>query len=420
VVSRQAVAAVLARSDLTGGERLVALSLASFAGRDNRAWPGTTAGAARAGLGRSRYLEARDALVARGLVVVESTATGRGRASVLSLRFAELGPWWEGDINVDLLEAVVGFSAARGPARLLVATMAALASADGRVEQLSMEQLCAAAGIADRTYRRARQALLASGELVLVSGAGGRGNTNVWLVRDPRCGDGAMPAQVSRRVPPPTGARPFVNSGQVRTVCDEKCPGRTGVSSAKGGQDRTLFEIPAAETPAERAAETPAANARGGREPQNPRIPEHPPSPPEGRTPPDTLVIEQTHVTERGRRRRRMVRVDLDQVRRGLRLPAPGDRADWHRIRDLLKEAVGESTFEIWLAPTELIAVDGERRLLIAVSAATAAWTTTRYGRLLAVCADRVGRGLRFASEPEVRALAVPMSRRQPQHEVAG
>ena len=42
-MSRQAIAAVLARSGLASGERLVALSLASFADRENRAWPGAPA-----------------------------------------------------------------------------------------------------------------------------------------------------------------------------------------------------------------------------------------------------------------------------------------------------------------------------------------------------------------------------------------
>jgi hypothetical protein len=43
-VSYAAVAAVLARQDLSAGERLVAWSLASFANRDQLAWPGITAG----------------------------------------------------------------------------------------------------------------------------------------------------------------------------------------------------------------------------------------------------------------------------------------------------------------------------------------------------------------------------------------
>ena len=62
-MSRQAIAAGLARGDLSAGERLVAFSLASFADRENRAWPGAPAAAARAGLRRSRYLEAREQLV---------------------------------------------------------------------------------------------------------------------------------------------------------------------------------------------------------------------------------------------------------------------------------------------------------------------------------------------------------------------
>ena len=82
-MSVTAIAAALAREDLSAGERLVMFSLASFANRENRAWPGAPAAAARAGLSRSRYLQARDQLARRGLVVVENTATGRGRASTL-------------------------------------------------------------------------------------------------------------------------------------------------------------------------------------------------------------------------------------------------------------------------------------------------------------------------------------------------
>ena len=197
-MSRQAIAAVLARTDLASGERLVALSLASFAGRENRAWPGAPAASARAGLSRSRYQQAREQLVARGLVAVDERATGRGRASTVTLMFADTGPWWDGDINVDLFESVLAYSRARGPERLLLSTMAALADEEGAVRDLSTEQLCAAAGIADRTYRRARAALLATGQLELVSGLGGRGNTNVWSVRDPRAS--------GERAPPPRSA----------------------------------------------------------------------------------------------------------------------------------------------------------------------------------------------------------------------
>ena len=119
------------------------------------------------------------------------------------------------------------------------------------------------------------------------------------------------------------------------------------------------------------------------------------------------MIIEQAYTTGRGRRRRRMVRVDLDGVRRGLGIPTAADRGDWRRIRELLEAAVGESTFEIWLEPTELIAADEQHRLVVGVPAATAAWTSARFGRLLERCAARVGRELRFASEPEVHAFGV-------------
>ncbi len=211
-MSRKAIAAVLARTDLASGERLVALSLASFAGRENRAWPGAPAASARAGLSRSRYQQAREKLVTRGLLGVEERATGRGRASTVTLLFADTGPWWDGEINVELFEAVLGYSPVRGPERLLLATMAALADEEGAVRDLSTEQLCVAAGIADRTYRRARTALLASGSVELVNGVGGRGNTNVWMVRNPRELGDAVPSRVPRRVAPPAGARPLVAS----------------------------------------------------------------------------------------------------------------------------------------------------------------------------------------------------------------
>jgi len=367
----------------------------------------------RAGLGRSRYLQAREQLVGRGLVVVDERATGRGRSSTVSLAFADAGPWWDGEINVELFEAVLGYSTARGPARLLLATMAAVADSDGVVLDLSTEQLCTAAGIADRTYRRARQALLATGELSLVSGVGGRGNTNVWRVRNPRS-DAAEPRRAARRVAPPAAARPLVASakgGQDRTLRDGNGPIVTGVSTAKPGQDRTLFELAAVETPAQRAAETPAETpapcARAGREPQNPRNREDPPSPPAGGSSPDSMIIEQTYITDRGRQRRRMVRIDLEAIRRGLGMPTAEDRSDWRRIRELLEERVGESMFAVWLEPIGLIAINRDRLFVLVAPATTTAWTSKRFGPLLEGCAARVGRGVRFAEEPERHAFGV-------------
>jgi hypothetical protein len=137
-------------------------------------------GTGRIGAGRARpqpHQEAREQLVRRGLVVVDERATGRGRASTVSLAFADTGLSWEADVNTELFECVLSYSRASGAARLLLATMVALADDAGIVRDLPTEQLCAAAGVTDRTYRRARQGLLSSGELVLVNGSGGRGNT---------------------------------------------------------------------------------------------------------------------------------------------------------------------------------------------------------------------------------------------------
>ena len=139
-MSHTAIAAVLARTDLSMGERLVALSLASFANREERAFPGNAAAAARAGLGRSRYLEAREQLVARGLVAIESAGRGRGQATTLIALFAQSGPWWDGEINARLLEQVLSRSPVRGPARLLLATLAALANESGVADELSTER----------------------------------------------------------------------------------------------------------------------------------------------------------------------------------------------------------------------------------------------------------------------------------------
>ena len=452
-MSRQAIAAVLARTDLASGERLVALSLASFAGRENRAWPGAPAASARAGLSRSRYQQAREKLVTRGLLGVEERTTGRGRASTVTLLFADTGPWWDGDINVELFEAVLGCSRVRGPERLLLATMAAVADEDGAVRDLSTDQLCLAAGIADRTYRRARTALLASGSIELVNGVGGRGNTNVWMVRNPRELGDAVRSRVPRRVAPPAGARPLIASagspgaaaqvqqpatevgekggqdrtltagnspiltgvsgtkgGHDRTVRDEKCPVVTGVSVSKGGQDPTLFELAPiespAQTPAKTPAETPAANVRAGREPLNPRIREDPPSPPERGSSRDSIVVEEKYVTARGRTRRRAVRIDLDEVRRGLGLPGAGDRSDWAQVRKRLRELVGESMFEIWLEPLELIAIDASGTLVIDAPPATCSWLRHRYDRVIARCGEEASRALRFAEEAERQAFA--------------
>jgi DnaA N-terminal domain len=466
-VSRQAIAAALAREDLSAGERLVAFSLASFADRENRAWPGAPAAAARAGLRRSRYLEAREQLVRRGLVIVEDAATGRGRSSTLALRFADEGPWFEGELNAALFEAVLSHSCARGPARLLLAAMAALAGSDGIVEDLSTGYLCAAAGVADRTYRRARQALLASGELILLSGVGGRGNTNRWRIQDPRLLGGESRRPLSgQRVAPPAGVRPLlvsldelpadeartrdlaadcgvgelneseaggavkgghdrtlspvnrpiltgvsgVKGGQDQTLLPVNRPILTGVSDVKGGQDQTLFALGEAETPAERAAETPAKTpapyVRAGKEPQNPRTKEHPPNPPEGVRSQNSITIEETYTTTRGRTRSRPVNVNLDEVRRALGIPGPSDFADWARIREVLAQTVSEDTFAVWIEPVKLIAIDQHGALVLDAPPDLRSWLSGRFARLVERAAESAGRATRIADVAQSAAMS--------------
>ena len=110
------------------------------------------------------------------------------------------------------------------------------------------------------------------------------------------------------------------------------------------------------------------------------------------------MDVEESYLTDRGRMRRRKVNVDLDEVRRGLGLPTTDDRADWERIRGLLAEAVGESRFEIWLAPLELVAVDRAGKLVIGAPPETAAWVWDRFGRMLSTSLSVWG--VSFGSRP--------------------
>ena len=469
-MSHEAIAAAMARDDLSCGERLVAFSLASYADRENRAFPGTVAAAGRAGLEKSRYLEARGELVRRGLVVVEHQARGRGRATTLALLFAATGPWWDGEINAEMFEAVLAYSQTQGSSRLLLASFAALADERGVVECVSLDQLCKAAGVAERTYRRAKKPLLASGELVLRCARRGRGNTNTWEIPHPRSRgtSSPRPRQPAARfggAPPLVASVPSIpgvcsstspqsahlssftsgpsggKGGQHRTVSTQNRPtltakpsqartpaahngaGLAGAPPAKPGQDRTRWN----QNPAQNPAETPAPNARAGREPQNPRTVD-PPSPPEGGSVTRELLVEETYVTERGRKRRRMVRVDVVAVRDRLATAGGGDREAWEQIRGLLLEGVGKSTFELWLARLELVAVDCDGSLVIDAPVATRGWVVKRFSRLLERCAARAGRVVRFASEHERLALVqrpgdvpVALSREQdPAAPVAG
>jgi hypothetical protein len=434
-MSHVAIGAALALEDVFAGERLAAFSLASFANREHRAWPGTRVAAVRAGLSRSQYLAARDSLQKRGLVAVEDTGGGRGHSPVVAVMFAQAGPWFEGEINAPLFEAVLGYCRARGSARLLLATFAALADDQLNVSGLGTDEIRAAAGMADSTYRRARTALLASGELVLETAGGGRARTNRWLLRDPRSSD-AQPASARRkRIAPSRTSRPLVafaeerstaeargqtsprtetveslkgprltgvstlNPVQIRTVRAVNRPGLTGVTRLNPAQHRTVLP----KTPPETPSQTPPADARAGREPKNPRT--SPPSPPEGGSDAGSVTIVEDYVTDRGRRRQRTVGIEVDAIRAELAEPTTAERSAWAHIRCELHRRAGESLFEIWFSQLELLAVDQAGRLLLACSPSTRGWVAERFGRLLEASARSAGRELRLATDRELQLL---------------
>ena len=230
-MSRQAIAAVLARTDLASGERLVALSLASFAGRENRAWPGAPAASARAGLSRSRYQQAREQL---------------GRARPGGCRRARHRPWSSehGHPPVRRHRSVVGRRhqrrALRGGAGLQPGprTRAAPAGDDGRgrgrgrrrARPLDRRSCALAAGIADRTYRRARTALLASGS----SRAGQRRRRP----REHERVDGARSARARRRCPQPRPTARGAAGGRASTHRVGRLARRCGSGSGTGDRGR--------------------------------------------------------------------------------------------------------------------------------------------------------------------------------------
>jgi chromosomal replication initiator protein len=61
----------------------------------------------------------------------------------------------------------------------------------------------------------------------------------------------------------------------------------------------------------------------------------------------------------------------------------------WRAIREELRRAVGESTYEIWIAPLEVKAFEGTV-LLLRAPPATQAWVAKRFGRILERCARAV------------------------------
>jgi hypothetical protein len=430
-VSHVAIAAALALSDVSAGERMAAFSLASFANREHRAWPGTRVAAARAGLSRSQYLAARDGLVRRGLVVVEHAGDGRGNSPVVAVTFAHAGPWFDGEINAPLFEAALSWSRARGSARLLLAALAVLADEQLAVSRLSTEEL-RAAGMADSTYRRARAALLVNGEVALEAAGGGRAKTNRWVLRDPRSGNPEPVLAPRGRVAPSRSARPLLatvtepaaagrsepavapaavanspgssgvsgpNPAENQTVSAGNGPGSSGVSARNPAQCRTVSrQIPPVTPP-----QTPPLYVRAGGEPQNPRT--FPPQPPDGGNSSGQVSIVEDYITDRGRKRRRTVVVELAAIRHQLAVPSDRDIEDWQQVKVELDRIVGESTFEIWFAQVELSAVDPGGCLVLTAPAATRAWVAERFARVLDLAGQAVGRDLRIADDRERQLL---------------
>jgi hypothetical protein len=71
-----------------------------------------------------------------------------------------------------------------------------------------------------------------------------------------------------------------------------------------------------------------------------------------------------------------------------------------------VREIVGDSMFEIWLEPLELIAIDACGALVIDGPPLTFLWLQDRYGPVVARCAEDASRALRFAEEAERQAFA--------------
>jgi hypothetical protein len=152
-MSYRTIAAALALEDLSIGGRLVAFSLGQLRRRrasDVRREPG---GGGEGGAEPQPV--PRGARAARGPRV--DLGGGRGRSSTLTLDFATRGPWREERINPQLFQNALRYTHARGPARVLLATLAALANDEREVLGLTTEEICSAAGLSDRTAVRVRR-----------------------------------------------------------------------------------------------------------------------------------------------------------------------------------------------------------------------------------------------------------------------
>jgi hypothetical protein len=103
--------------------------------------------------------------------------------------------------------------------------------------------------------------------------------------------------------------------------------------------------------------------------------------------------------------RRRAVTIDLQQLRRRLRTPAPGDVQDWKQARQLLAGEVQPHVFAIWIDPLELIGVDHDGALLLACPERLSDWISRRFWPVIARSAAHAGREIRLAEEAQRLAL---------------
>jgi hypothetical protein len=85
--------------------------------------------------------------------------------------------------------------------------------------------------------------------------------------------------------------------------------------------------------------------------------------------------------------------------------PGPTERQTWANACALILAAVGASTFDIWLATVELVAVDPEGLLVLAGPEVTSRWVPNRFGQLISQACEQMGRGARFASPRERAAI---------------
>jgi hypothetical protein len=137
-------------------------------------------------------------------------------------------------------------------------------------------------------------------------------------------------------------------------------------------------------------------------EPRNRKTPPHPP---EGGRTGGEVFVQETHTTERGRSRTRVVRVDVAAIRRELAPPGSEHREAWVQARRLMLGTVGESTFDIWLAPLELIALDAAGLLVLTGPVVLLSWVQKRFGPLISRSCEDCGRRVRFASPQERLAI---------------